>query len=1226
MPNVVSIQIQLDDNGTPQMVQKVEDSFTSLGKNGAAAMGNVSSAVAGFSGALDQNTSKTVAATESYDKITTAAAAAAAAIERVATAQKSQQQTKAPATPEMSSMMDNINRAQKENFNSQQMWQGPMTKLAHSFEIFGTAQADMENLGNAFANMPNKINPASDAAERFGNTTSTHTASALDKVRLLSQVFGLQLPRALESMLSRMPAVTAAIAGLTTGIVAISAFEIGSHIAKGLDEAYERFFNVNQQVDKYLQSAGKSANTRLFDEASLETSVGLLREANQQIADLERKRSVAGADKLGGGFLQYVRELAIQAGDAEAARSGVQINHGQPHTPNIFNEKDDADLADAYARRDTANMRRNDITRQDDADRLKTRDSAQASSLLGYSQATRERDNAIAEAKLARQQALAHEQDLTKAEQAVRDAQAKRGVAAQDLQQVHPVDQNAGLADYNRAVDAANESYAAKSTNLARKEHDEVVGLRNQAVEAGLEGEAKYQSAMEHSIDAIVRKWREGELSQQGMAAETAAVRERFAAEQEQRIEAQQLAAQKMVRDAQLTGLTGAARIQGEHAAKIEDINTDRTLDPAAAAEQRRAAQLVADQGMEQLDRDYTERTKALAAERADAATGALGRIEASVARAHAELDKSFNTTFGGTTAPQDAQDSYHQASQAVDADGDRQRRELSARNQAEDLQIAREAAQAESRVRQSGLAGWASAYRSTLTEIQAQEDQRLAKLDQDASKESLTWQEVAQRRQDIERTADAQIAEQQMQLRDQLAGSLQQAFTNPVEFIKSKMQQMFFEIIADWIMRTKTFQSFLGSSLSSVHLGGNSTALSGGSSIAQVLGIGGTTGTATDGSVPLTGGSGGTGYSSTAAGTGAGISSGNVSSSISGVASGIQSIAQYSRQSAAASSASSGDDDAAWSTRGQAEDDANAASTSSSSWLGTAATDATLAYGAYSGAKGVYDSFSQTGANGLLSGASSGAAMGGAIGMFAGPEGAAIGAAAGAVAGATVNAVGQALGIAGRDKARDYFNQTLKPEIEGVKNDFGQGGGDYMSAVSQINADGATGYEYMSTHFSQSAADWVKSNYLDKEVAYAVSEVERLASSGSSYMTRSAAQFHTGGVISGFHDFATSPNEGFIHAMLGEGVVSVNAMQTHAPYVAAMNAGASPVDMASRYLQAAGGNVGASGGVTNVNHEHNYSLLDLKGFKSFLEDGGTEAINASQNRRTGFYAGDAIG
>lgn len=162
-----------------------------------------------------------------------------------------------------------------------------------------------------------------------------------------------------------------------------------------------------------------------------------------------------------------------------------------------------------------------------------------------------------------------------------------------------------------------------------------------------------------------------------------------------------------------------------------------------------------------------------------------------------------------------------------------------------------------------------------------------------------------------------------------------------------------------------------------------------------------------------------------------------------------------------------------------------------------------------------------------------------------------------------------------------------------------------------------------MTGKYGLDAANWVNNNYMKKEVALVDAKLTNLAKGGSEYTGLSAAQFHTGGSITGFGDLGTSANEGFIHAMLGETVMNPGAAAAHAPYLSAMNGGAGASDMAAMYLQAAGKGsspaAASSGGDTHF-HVH---TLDTKTMKSWLRDEGASMITQAQNRNTGRYSGE---
>jgi hypothetical protein len=240
------------------------------------------------------------------------------------------------------------------------------------------------------------------------------------------------------------------------------------------------------------------------------------------------------------------------------------------------------------------------------------------------------------------------------------------------------------------------------------------------------------------------------------------------------------------------------------------------------------------------------------------------------------------------------------------------------------------------------------------------------------------------------------------------------------------------------------------------------------------------------------------------------------------------------------------------------------------------------------------------------------------AIGSMFGPEGALIGAGVGAAVGLIAGVSGAIMGEGGRLAARDYYKKSIFPQIENDRN--GYQGGDFQSAIADVNKQAADGLTYMRSKWGGSAADWVNQNYLRKEQILAVGEIGARAKGGSYAVNMSAKQFHTGGLIDGFGDLATSSTEGFIHAMLGEAVINPSVARTHAPAIDAMQSGASPAEVASMYR----GADGTSGG-GDTHHHYNINAIDAKGFDSFLRNGGARQIVKHVNNFASQYAGDGI-
>lgn len=633
----------------------------------------------------------------------------------------------------------------------------------------------------------------------------------------------------------------------------------------------------------------------------------------------------------------------------------------------------------------------------------------------------------------------------------------------------------------------------------------------------------------------------------------------------------------------------GADKIQAEHGLRLHQINTDATLTPDEAS-----------------------------AERVDAA-------------------EQMNTKLG----------------ELADANAKKQRAaadkasEQLLRNHAEDLKYEQDAQQAENRVKEAGAMGWVASYKNAVLEIEDQEKQRQASLTANAKNEGLTYDQVAQRRVDIERQASAEIQQQQQAMSQKLSGIFEQAFKDPIGTIKSTMEKLMFDLLAQWVLHFKMVQGLLGGSLNGGQMSGGAAHL--GSTI-----LGGVAGHAL-------GGGGGTAAQLTAqaqAGAQAGGQTAGASSSPSGAsyrapyaAGGVGPAGPISSSGmvggAGSASSVSGDISSATGLAGLTgigsgsggggggggnvfDDQGNATYTgmipdpSAGSGLATLGKYAGAAGAGYMAEQTTVSTFDQGGSGkAAISGILGDAAAGATIGSVIPGIGTAIGAGVGAAVGAAAAIAGGVMDMGGRIAARTYYEKTLFPAIEADRN--GQTS-DPISAISDVNKQSSDGYHYMATHFGGAGADWVKANYLDKEVALALSQITAHVQGGSMYTGRQAMQFHSGGYVGGFGDFGTGGNEGLIHALMGETMMNQSATATHAPVLNAMNDGASPADVASMYLASAKSSsnpssAAPSGGDTHY-HVH---TLDTQTMTGWLRNGGARMISKSQNNLASQYAGDGV-
>ncbi len=1054
-----------------------------------------------------------------------------------------------------------------------------------------------------------KLNETADAMTRMGNATRKmggHVTTSLDGVRLLSQELGLRLPRALESMLSRMPAVTTAISTMMGAFAGIAIAEVFYRAGEAVYNLYTKYISLNAVAEEYNKTVTAHRDEGFVDTHSIETTTQRIDEATEAAKRFNAQAAMLheeGRKDLLSGFDPYHLASGI---------TSMVEGHGAAEQGRKSQEQADS-------------LKVKQIEQQHELNRLQIEaEHATDGSLRGQAKLTAEMQKQI---------------------------------------ELHREDQN-----YSRQKDSALQPFGLKSggqqqrdledqitmrklqadkDNLASETRDRTIQMQNEATNAALAGVALLRK---QELEA------EGEVyrSATGNQAQINAIRAKFHNEEMKRIQEETDAVNKRAdaeRDASLTGL---AKIQAQGQSRIKDINqreqgglyTDQSglnthSDLAAKERATATAQMYREMG--DAEKEYREKSQAENDRMTSEQLTGFAKIDKEVADSTQKRADEFEKMYGQMAHDSaqylSAQKQLEDDESVISTSGDRQRAEIVQQIQQQTLQMTTEAAQAERRVRATGIGGWVDDYHRGIAEVQAAEEAMLHKIADEQAKtgsDPKTDAMFNQQRVDAVQKADAQIEQLNTQMAHQVASTLQGAFADPVHFIQNKMKQMMFEILADWIMQSKLFSSTFGKMIP----GGGHTARPG---AGGVMGTGITSSTIGAGSPSVTSSGNGTvdqamvapGYSGTvgSGGVGAGGTFGGMLSSAGTIAGlGMSTAAGLSsRGSSAPADSTTG----SWNDPTDPEAQASAASaaqvqqmqsqTSSASAIGGVVA---AGVGAYTGTKGIIGAFEGGHASDILSGAWSGAAMGASIGMLAGPAGALIGGAAGAIGGATAGLVGWASGEGDRISAQKYYRDSIKPAMEQAETSYGTGdGGDALSALSAINSAASAGYTYIATKFGASAAQWAKAAYIDKEQTYLGGMIERMASGGRDYGSKSMAQFHTGGTIAGFGDFATSGNEGLIHAMLGETVMRPQATAAHGPALGLMNAGASPADVASHYLKTTGSmNPGG-----NVTHNHNYeghtiNALDGADFENYLKNrGGMQAFQRANNKYSSQYGGDGV-
>jgi len=1085
------------------------------------------------------------------------------------------------------------------------------------------------------------FNKAGAAATRMGG----HVSTGLDSVRLLSQEFGFRLPRAIEAMLARIPAVTNALGSLLGVMAGIAAAQVFLHVAEEVYKAWNEYVSLNAQADKFYETLKKTAQEDVVNTRSIETTHRRLDQATSTATNSARAAQTFHS----GGFSELLQ--GNMAG-------GI------------------ADLVGAHGMSTDAVTGQSDMIKLGKVQLDQTHQQALAQIELNHGK----------DAELVGQQKINAE--LAKKTQiAAEDRSFDR---KQEMYYGNPSPGNAGAAEEQMKVQTAQAEAQAQTDVAGREGALAIMKAQDAAAQARLSGEDLYFRKAQDDQRELAR-----ELANNGKAAEIPArvqeINEKYFADMSERFVKMQNEGALAIQKANASALTGAARINAEHDISVGEANTK---DPEIAAQLREAAANEQNQKLLELQQQFSERMGTIEESRTDATLNGYARIDAAAQKEIDRVNEDFTKSFGGgdpsSASTVAAEKEKQTAITTIQNDANTQRLELTTRNNDETLRYDQQAAEAQKRVRENGVNGWVASYKDGMAEIQAKDAEQTAKLKQELDTRQIDQATYDRRKVDVDSEANAEISEQNQQMQQKIAGDLQAAFTHPVDFIKQQMEKMFFDIVAGWIVHLNAFQSLFGQSMGSLQPGQPTGATGHGgfaSTIAQAIpgargivnghpntssiyesagsssttnaggGYNGGSGTASSAAAIASGG----GSSHGGGGFGVGAALGDLNS-VSGTLSAVTNAGGFGGASPANTSSltgaqasqadntsfgdngedggfagsltgdsdsmtmarqagANGTDDSVGTAASQQVQGSNAAAAgaggnSLAKGLGLLGVVGTAGYSAEQSTVKAFDTADP------LSGAIGDASAGAQIGSLFGPEGTLIGAGVGAAVGASAGLLGMAMGEGTNLGARSYYEKSVLPTLEG---DMTNPGGDYQSAVSDVGKTASDAMAYMSTHFGAPAARWVNANYMQKETAAVLTRIEDTAKAGRQYTTRSAAQFHTGGTIHDFGSFGTSSNEGFIHAMLGETVMNTQASNTHGAALNAMQGGATTSDIASMYL--AGSKPTSSGGQSGGDTHHHWDVntMDAKSFERFLKDGAARQITKHVNTYASQYAGDGI-
>ena len=653
---------------------------------------------------------------------------------------------------------------------------------------FGLAGANLSTFGASIGSTTQGMAGFSNAAIKFGQDAQDageKTKGLNNHMREVSgtaRELGLNMGYSLRRFLADSPAVMTALRGLEAGFVALGVIDIGIEAIAGVEKLYEKWFDVSKAVDEYQEKAAEAATQKLFDSGSLETGISLLKQAQGEVDRLNQKKEVAGANNPGGGFFQY----------AQYVPSGSNYEgFTPPPTHPTFSSKDDEALAQAQKNRDTALEHTQSLSSEFAEKRLRGEEAYDSAALKGYDAINaRQRDGAaLAQQHLAFTKE--QEQMLQKIDEDTYALQKAQGIREEDRIKVYHADPNAGNAEYDSEVERLRQQASGQRVALSRQENDQIIQMQNAAIDAGVRGEALYDEQRQQAIDAVTRKFQQSEVSKQGALKETQAIDMKFHNEKMQRLQDEQYATLKIEQEAQQSGLKGIPRIQAETQSRVADL----TQNPANAGlsqddvQKRRVAyEQEGDQQTAEAHQQFNDKIAQMNASLDSQMTSGMARIAEQEKQALTERAKVYSDFYGDD---QNKWAGYQDDKLRIEQNADRERQQYS-------RQINEQISQTEAQAARLTLPPWQAAQQQIADEYA----QRLQKVRTEVQQHVITEEQGAREVNAAWQLANAQMQRQAEQSRDQIAGQLEQLFSDPSKYMQNRAKQMMMDIIANWVQQ----------------------------------------------------------------------------------------------------------------------------------------------------------------------------------------------------------------------------------------------------------------------------------------------------------------------------------------------------------------------------------------------------------------------------------------
>jgi hypothetical protein len=597
---------------------------------------------------------------------------------------------------------------------------------ANSAAVIGGVEQNIQKLGAAGTRSGGQVSAGM-------NQMGVGALSAREKTRLLTEEFGIRLPRAMQTLLSRVPAVQSALNAVGTAMISLGAIQIGAMVfealIRGAEKLWDRLTALPKAVREYNAEMEKSRNEAFGDTHSIELTRARIDDCTDSL-----KRYSDQVEK--------VRSGPLGMGTPSITwRSLVPIAGAAMEIYNQFTEAND--------------LQTKAIEEQRKLDALQHSDSSQYHKQMMDENELRaaERDAAAKDAK------SKHDAQIQNAREAA--AEERRYNNEQDSRFGLSVGPQSGAAQEKatvlKAQIKADAELADQKDKHAGKEKDdtaELARLHEQAIESGLRGSALYHQQEAYAIEDLKRR---------GITSARAVedVHTKYHNEQMKRLDDENRAVQKMREETQLAGLTGMARIQQEGRNRLEDVYDKPTNDPGARLAEIKAVNDETARQVDELNRSFSERVDSIVGQSAARELQGFARIRAEAQNQIRSLQEELDKNGG---RPED----LARGVAGINAGAAGQTADLARRNEQETAQIETQA-----------RAKLFSAEKNKTAAIKVELDERLAKYKEELDAQLISQDDFNRRSIAAHQEANAEMVEASKQARDKMAGEFTSLFEN---------------------------------------------------------------------------------------------------------------------------------------------------------------------------------------------------------------------------------------------------------------------------------------------------------------------------------------------------------------------------------------------------------------------------------------------------------------